>query len=151
MTKRYEIMYFRRMLRIRVEFWRNTRCKLLDARWRTRRIVTESIWSICLCVCLFVLFCRCQCEQVQPEVVYITTQQHPLIGLINTIGIKISTTADFLQQMLRGTIQVINTYKHQPFTHHRVSTRTSKPVRTHASHVYTELFYWIKNEIEHLI
>lgn len=92
-------------------------------------------------MCVFVLFCRCQCEQVQPEVVYITTQQHPLIGLINTIGLKITTTADFLQQMLRGTIQVINTYKHQPFTHHRVSTRTSKPVRTHTSHVYTELFY----------
>jgi len=40
----------------------------------------------------------------QPDVVYIQTQ-HPLIGLINSIGFKISNTADFFAGMLRGTIQ----------------------------------------------
>ncbi|XP_031618429.1 uncharacterized protein LOC116337733 isoform X5 [Contarinia nasturtii] len=40
----------------------------------------------------------------QPDVVYIQTQ-HPLIGLINSIGFKISNTADFFAGMLRGTIE----------------------------------------------
>ncbi|XP_055323499.1 uncharacterized protein LOC129578650 isoform X6 [Sitodiplosis mosellana] len=40
----------------------------------------------------------------QPDVVYIQTQ-HPLVGLINSIGFKISSTADFFAGMLRGTIQ----------------------------------------------
>ncbi|XP_055323496.1 uncharacterized protein LOC129578650 isoform X3 [Sitodiplosis mosellana] len=42
--------------------------------------------------------------QAQPDVVYIQTQ-HPLVGLINSIGFKISSTADFFAGMLRGTIQ----------------------------------------------
>lgn len=37
---------------------------------------------------------------------YIQTQ-HPLIGLINSIGFKISSTADFFSSMLRTGIQVI--------------------------------------------
>lgn len=49
-------------------------------------------------------------SQAQPDVVYIQTQ-HPLIGLINTIGFKISNTADFFAGMLRGTIQVIKAKK----------------------------------------
>lgn len=32
---------------------------------------------------------------------------NPFAGLINTIGFKITTTADFIAGMLRGTIQVI--------------------------------------------
>lgn len=41
---------------------------------------------------------------------YIQTQ-HPLIGLINSIGYKISNTADFFAGMLRGTIQVIKAHR----------------------------------------
>lgn len=48
--------------------------------------------------------------QTQPDVVYIQTQ-HPLIGLINSIGFKISNTADFFAGMLRGTIQVIKAHQ----------------------------------------
>lgn len=48
--------------------------------------------------------------QTQPDIVYIQTQ-HPLIGLINSIGFKISNTADFFAGMLRGTIQVIKAHR----------------------------------------
>lgn len=36
---------------------------------------------------------------------------NPLVGLINTIGFKITNTADFIAGMLRGTIQVIEKIK----------------------------------------
>lgn len=58
--------------------------------------------------------------QTQPDVVFIQTQ-HPLIGLINSIGFKISNTADFFAGMLRGTIQVIKAQKRKQNTHRKVS------------------------------
>lgn len=64
--------------------------------------------------------------KTQPDVLYVT-QQNPLIGLINTIGFKISNTADFFQQMLRGTIQVIKAYnRKQTLLQRKVSAHTRK-------------------------
>lgn len=56
--------------------------------------------------------------QTQPDVVYIQTQ-HPLVGLINSIGFKISNTADFFAGMLRGTIQVIKAQKRKQNSNNR--------------------------------
>lgn len=67
-----------------------------------------------------------QLTQAQPDIVYIQTQ-HPLIGLINSIGFKLSNTADFFAGMLRGTIQVIKAHRRN----HNLSYR--KKVSAHQS------------------
>lgn len=68
--------------------------------------------------------------QTQPDVVYIQTQ-HPLIGLINSIGFKISNTADFFAGMLRGTIQVIKKKKTLATLSQRKQYASNRKVSAH--------------------
>lgn len=73
-------------------------------------------------------------QQAQPDIVYIQTQ-HPLIGLINSIGFKISNTADFFAGMLRGTIQVIKAHRRNyNLSLRKVSTHHTKRIKPQFNH-----------------
>lgn len=87
-----------------------------------RALSINKLWNM---ICLH----HIELSQAQPDnIVYIQTQ-HPLIGLINSIGFKISNTADFFAGMLRGTIQVIKAHRRmQNLSYRTVSAFQYKPI-----------------------